>query len=360
MLKPSYDIPALPLEIDLETVTILKALSAANRALAELKGSAATIPNQSILIDTLSLQEAKASSEIENIVTTQDELFQADLFPQAPQSIAAKEVALYRATLKRGYDRLLESDGLILNSTIIEMFGLLKSRHDGFRTMPGTALRNEGTGATVFVPPQDHAAIIEHMNNLERFINDDGMSNLDPLIKMAVIHHQFESIHPFPDGNGRLGRILNVLYLTKADLLETPILYLSRYINTTKSDYYRLLQGVRDEGQWEDWVVYMLNGVAQTATLTLDLVENIRAQMAIAKQKMRAQLPKLYSHDLLNTLFRHPYTRIEFVVMDLGVTRQTAAKYLDTLAANGFVKKVSAGRSNYFVNEDLVALFQDV
>jgi Fic family protein len=359
MLAPTYEIPDLPLSVDLETVAIFKALSVANRALAELKGRAATIPNQNILIDTLSLQEAKASSEIENIVTTQDELFQADLFPSAPQSLAAKEVARYRATLKLGYDRLLQSRGLILNSNIIEMFGLLKSRGDSFRTMPGTALRNEETGATVFVPPQDGQAIIHHMNGLERFINDDASSSLDPLIKMAIIHHQFESIHPFPDGNGRLGRILNVLYLTRTGLLDIPILYLSRYINQTKSDYYRLLQGVRDDSAWEAWVLYMLRAVAETATITLDLVDGIRAQLSSVKNRMRSELPKLYSQDLLNTLFRHPYTRIEFVVTDLGVTRQTAAKYLDTLAENGFVKKVIAGRSNYYVNEPLVALFLD-
>lgn len=357
MLKPTYEIPVLPLSIDLETVAILKALSVANRALAELKGRAATIPNQSILIDTLSLQEAKASSEIENIVTTQDELFQADLFPSAPQSLAAKEVALYRATLKLGHARLLQSGGLILNSTIIDMFGLLKSRHDGFRTLPGTALRNEGTGETVFVPPQDGALIIAQMNALERFINDDTLSNLDPLIKMAIIHHQFESIHPFPDGNGRLGRILNVLYLTRTNLLEIPILYLSRHINQTKSNYYRLLQAVRDEGAWEAWVLYMLRAVAETASITLDLVEGIRSQMSSVKSRMRSELPKLYSQDLLNTLFRHPYTRIEFLVTDLSITRQTAAKYLDKLAEKGYVKKIVAGRSNYYVNEPLVALF---
>jgi Fic family protein len=360
MLTQTYQIPDLPLPADLETIAILKALSAANRALAELKGRAATIPNQSILIDTLSLQEAKASSEIENIVTTQDELFQADLFPTAPQSLAAKEVARYRATIKLGYERLQSNGGLILNSTIVEMFGLLKNRHDGFRTVPGTALRNEGSGETVFVPPQDARDIVTHMNALERFINDDSQSTLDPIIKMAIIHHQFESIHPFPDGNGRLGRMLNVLYLTRTGLLETPILYLSRYINQTKSSYYRLLQGVRDHGDWEAWVLYMLRAVSETAVTTLGLVEGIRAQMSVVKNRMRRELPKLYSQDLLNTLFRHPYTRIEFVVTDLGVTRQTAAKYLDTLAEHGLVKKVVSGRSNYYVNEPLVALFEEV
>ena len=215
MLKPTYIIPPLPPAVDLETVPVLKALAAANRALAELKGRAATIPNQGILIDTLALQEAKASSEIENIVTTQDELFQADLFPEGPQSPAAKEVALYRDALRLGYAHQQQTGGLIRNGTLIDMFRLLKRRDDGFRATPGTALKNESNGEIVFVPPQDAQEILAHMSALERFVNDDSVSDLDPLIKMALIHHQFESIHPFPDGNGRIGRILNVLYLTR-------------------------------------------------------------------------------------------------------------------------------------------------
>ena len=360
MLKENYVIPKLPLSIELETIAILKALSAANRSLAELKGRAATIPNQSILINTLALQEAKASSEIENIVTTEDELFQAELFPNATLSAATKEVALYRDALKLGYDSLLEHKGLILNSTIIKMFQLLKNRQDGFRTQQGTALKNETTGQIVFVPPQNCNDINRHMQELEKFINEDALSQIDPLIKMAIIHHQFESIHPFPDGNGRIGRILNVLYLTRTSLLEIPILYLSRRINATKSEYYRLLQAVRDEGAWEEWIVYMLISVAETATKTLSLVEAIRSQMAAAKQKMRREIPKIYTQDLLNTLFRHPYTKIEFVTDDLKVTRQTASKSLDILTEKGFVRKVISGRSNYYINEELVSLFQEV
>jgi Fic family protein len=361
MLKPTYIIPALPPPCDLETVPILKALATANRALAELKGRAASIPNQGILIDTLALQEAKASSEVENIVTSQDELFQADLFPDGPQSPAAKEVALYRDALRLGYAQLLRTDGLLLNATLIAMFQLLKRRDDGFRVTPGTALKNEGSGEIVFVPPQDAREIVAHMTALERFVNEDSASSLDPLIKMALIHHQFESIHPFPDGNGRIGRILNVLYLTRTGLLDTPILYLSRHITRSKANYYRLLQAVRDDGAWEAWVLYMLQAVAETARTTLALVEGIRSQMADAKHRMRSQLPKIYSQELLNNLFRHPYTRIEYVQQDLGLkARQTAAKYLDTLAAQGFVEKHQAGRNNYYVNIALVRLFSEV
>ena len=360
MLKPTYTLPRLPPPVELETVKVLKALNLASRALADLKGQARTIPNQAILIDTLALQEAKASSEVENIVTTQDELFQADVFPDDPQSPAAKEVARYRDALRLGLRRLLETGGLIPNSTLIDMFRLLKDRDDGFRVTPGTALKNERNGDIVFVPPQDANEIVALMTVLERFVNDDAVSNLDPLIKMALIHHQFESIHPFPDGNGRIGRILNVLYLTRTGLLDIPILYLSRHITRNKGDYYRLLQAVRDEGAWEEWVIFMLEGVAETAKTTLQLVSGIGELMQDAKHRMREELPKLYSQELLNNLFRHPYTRIEYVQGDLKITRQTAARYLDNLAEHGFVDKHRAGKNNYFINTRLVRLLMTV
>ena len=357
MLQSTCKIPALPPAENLETVLILKMLVRANRALAELKGRASSIPNQGILIDTLSLQEAKASSEIENIVTTQDELFQADLFPEGPRSPAAKEVALYRRAIKIGFDRVREDQGLIANRTLTTLYQTLKVRSDGFRATPGTALLNETTAERVYVPPQERSEIVSHMSELEKFVNVDEICDLDPLIKMALIHHQFESIHPFADGNRRVGRILNVLYLTKTGLLDIPILYLSRYVTHTKGDYYRLLQTVRDEDVWEDWILYMLAGVEETAQHALTLVEEIRTQMASVKRRMRDRLPKLYSQDLLNNLFRHPYTRVEFAVKDLGVTRQTAAKHLDKLADKGFVTKRSSGKHNYYVNDDLVELF---
>lgn len=360
MLKPTYQIPVLPPPVVLETVPVLKSLNSASRALADLKGQARAIPNQGILIDTLALQEAKASSEVENIVTTQDELFQAEVFPHDPQSPAAKEVARYRDALRLGHRRLLDTGGLIPNSTLIDMFRLLKDRQDGFRVTPGTALKNEKSGEIIFVPPQDAQEIVRLMSALERFVNDDSMSDLDPLIKMALIHHQFESIHPFADGNGRIGRILNVLYLTRTGLLDIPILYLSRHITRHKGDYYRLLQAVRDDGAWEDWVIFMLDAVAETAATTVDLVEGIGTQMRDTKHRLRAELPRLYSQDLLNNLFRHPYTRIEYVQNELGITRQTAARYLDTLADHGFVEKQRAGKNNYYINAALVRLLMTV
>lgn len=357
MLQPTYQLPNLPPDAELETVAVLRALSNAHRHLAELKGRARIIPNQDILIDTLGLQEAKASSEIENIVTTQDELFQTNLLTSDSLIGPAKEVALYRDALKAGYNAMQKHQGIITNNILIELFQLLKGTTGGFQVTPGTALKNQSTGETVYVPPQDANAIVSYMTKLENFINDDDASHLDPLIKMAIIHHQFESIHPFPDGNGRIGRILNVLYLTRSNLLETPILYLSRGINRTKSEYYRLLQNVRDDNKnWENWIVYMLNSVAETAQITLKLIDGINALMHEYKKRMRIETSKLYSQDLLNNLFRYPYTRIEYVQKDLDISRQTASKYLEQLVAVGLLEKHQAGRNQYYINTQLVTL----
>lgn len=359
MLKASYAIPALPPAGAEETPAVLRALAQAHRHLAELKGRAASIPNQGILIDTLALQEAKASSEIENIVTTQDELFQANAFPENPSSPAAKEVALYADALRHGFMEQRQLGGLLTNNMIIAMFQMLKRTDGDFRATPGTALKNDQTGEIVYVPPQEADVVRAHMAALESFINDDAASDLDPLVKMAIIHHQFESIHPFPDGNGRLGRIINVLYLTHTGLLDIPILYLSRYITSRKGDYYRLLQSVRQTGEWEPWLLFMLRGVAETAQETLAMIEAMRALMAEYKQRIRDDHARIYSQDLLNNLFRHPYTRIEYVQKDLDVSRPTATKYLDELAESGLLAKQRIGRNNYYINQRLVALFVD-
>lgn len=360
-LRATYAIAELPpAGVDFQTPQLLQALVSAHRHLAELKGCAGSIPNQGILINTLTLQEAKASSEVESYVTTQDELFQADLHIAEWVSPAAKEVSRYREALRHGFERMRQQQGILGNGTLIALFQLLKNSSETFRTTGGTVLKNEKTGATVFVPPQDGASVLAHMQALERFINDDVACALDPIIKMALIHHQFESIHPFSDGNGRIGRILCVLYLVRTGLLDTPVLYLSRYINRHKGDYYRLLQAVRDEtpnaAAWQDWVRFMLHAVADTAQRTVQLVGGMRALMAETKQRLRSDVPKLYSQDLLNNLFRHPYTRIEFVQRDLGITRQTAARYLRQLAQAGLVKEHSQGKHLYFINVPLVQL----
>ncbi len=313
-----------------------------------------------MLIDTLSLQEANASSEIENIVTTQDELFRASVSKEGRLLGAAKEVVRYRDALRLGYSQMRETQGLITNNTIVEMFQLLKGRTDGFRTQMGTELQNEVTGETVYVPPQPADDIPALMAGLERYINDSQLGDTDPLIKMALIHHQFESIHPFSDGNGRIGRIINVLYLTKVGLLDIPILYLSRFINTRKDDYYRLLQAVRDQEAWEEWVLYILQGIAETSKSTLHLIDEIRVLMARYKSGLRALPNNIYSQDLINNLFRHPYTRIDIVAADLSVSRQTAAKYLDILVDARLLSKLKSGRQNYYVNDALVTLLVDV
>jgi Fic family protein len=330
-----------------DTPAILKKLASSSRQLAELKGIAASIPNQGILINTLGLQEAKDSSEIENIVTTHDELFKDDVLPEAFANPAAKEVLRYRQALRLGFDQVHQT-GLITANHIIEIQAELERNNAGFRKLPGTALKNAG-GETVYTPPQEPAEIVALMGDLERFINDPDCFASDPLIKMALIHHQFESIHPFYDGNGRTGRILNVLYLVKEGLLDVPVLYLSSHIVRTKTDYYHLLQTVRDDDSWEDWVLYMLEAVEQTAGHTIATIHAIKTALFDYKHRIRTGY-KFYSQDLINNLFTHPYTKIEFVQRDLKVSRLTATKYMEALADDGFVQKHKVGRSNYYVN----------
>lgn len=331
---------------------ILKQLVAAHRRLAEFKGVVATIPNRNILISTLGLQEAKDSSAIENIVTTHDELFRDSAFPEAPSNPAAKEVLRYRQALAVGFDDVRKS-GLLTVNQIIAIQAELEQNKAGLRKLPGTALK-DGAGHTVYTPPQNPNDVVALLGQLEHFINDPTASALDPLIKLALIHHRFESIHPFYDGNGRTGRIINVLYLVQQGLLDIPVLYLSRHIVHTKVDYYRLLQAVRDDDQWEAWVLYILTAIERTALDGIDTIHAIRALMQGLKQRIRAQY-RFYSQDLINNLMSHPYTKIDFIRRDLKVSRLTATRYLDELVDGGFLHKQKVGRSNYYVN---VPLFQ--
>jgi len=347
----------LPPETDLETISVLKKAASAHRYLAELKGVSATIPNQSILINTLSLQEAKDSSAIENIITTHDDLFREEIFPEYELNAAAKEVSSYVSALKTGYS-LVKSSGLLTSNQIIDIQAKMEKTRSGFRKLPGTELRNEQTGETVYIPPQDPETIISLMSNLENYINDNNLSDVDPLIKMAVIHYQFESIHPFYDGNGRTGRIINVLYLVLEDLLDIPVLYLSRYIVRNKSEYYRLLQKVRDESAWEDWILFMLNAVEETSKQTILMVKAIRKVLLDYKQFIRAKY-KFYSQDLINNLFFHPYTKIEFIMRDIKVSRHTATKYLDALCEDGLLKKQKIIRTNYYINTALYSILTE-
>ncbi|MGY4385741.1 Fic family protein [Pedobacter sp. UYP24] len=349
-----WTLDKLPLAIELETVKVLKALPAAHAALAELKGIASTIPNQSILINTLGLQEAKDSSAIENIITTHDDLYKSELNLDAFKSMEAKEVQNYILALKKGFE-LIKKDNLLTNRTIIEVQETLEDNNAGFRKLPGTALKNAVTGEVVYTPPQDYEQINQLMSNLVKYINDSEMQDCDPLIKMAMIHFQFESIHPFYDGNGRTGRIINILYLILEGLQNLPILYLSNYIIKHKADYYRLLQKVRDENLWEEWLLFMIRGIEITARETIELIIKIKDLMLDFKHKLRDNY-KFYSQDLLNNLFKHPYTKIEFLVNDLGVSRLTAGNYLNKLAEDKMLRKEKLGTGNYYINEDLFAL----
>lgn len=347
----SWKLQNLPLEVDLESKKVLKALPSAHAALAELKGIASTIPNQTILINTLGLQEAKDSSAIENIITTHDDLYKSELNIDAFKSLNAKEVQNYITALKRGFE-LIKSTDLLTNKTIIEIQEVLEENKAGFRKLPGTALKNSATGETIYTPPQDKNEILDLMGNLEQYINDPKLQDCDPLIKMAIIHFQFESIHPFYDGNGRTGRIINILYLVLQDLQNLPILYLSNYIIKHKKKYYEYLQGVRDKNEWENWILFIIKGVEETAKETIKLILSIKSEMLEFKHRLRNNY-KFYSQDLLNNLFKHPYTKIDFVMTDLNVTRLTAANYLNKLADDGLLRKEKLGTANYYINETL-------
>ena len=353
----SFELQPLPVpaSVDLEPSTVLRQAARAHRALAELKGAAATIPNETILIDTLALQEAKDSSAIENIITTDDDLFQGDTLSGQFPSPAAKEVHNYVAALKVGFERVRRQGFLRLEDVVAIQEALVENRA-GLRKLPGTVLRNQQTGEVVYEPPQHPADVERLMGNFLEHFHRAEPGDSDPLVRMAVLHFQFESIHPFYDGNGRTGRILNLLHLVLHGLLDLPVLYLSRHIVRHKADYYRGLQAVRESGAWEPWVLYVLRAVEETSRETLGKVRGIRTLMQETKQKLRSDLPKLYSQDLLNSLFRHPYTKIEFIERDFGVSRQTAMKYLAALEAADFVRKTKMGRTNFYVNEALTGM----
>lgn len=358
----SYEIPLLPLPYDLETKAVLRQANKANRKLAELKGVAQTIPNERILISSLTLQEAKDSSAVENIVTTQDDLYRAGLDAGFTLiGAATKEVLFYREAINDGF-KLVRNKNILTLNDIKRIQEVLEQNSAGFRTTPGTQLKRSSDGAVIYTPPQDGQRIVELMSNLEQFINDDELCPIDPLVKMAIIHHQFESIHPFYDGNGRTGRIVNILYLVTSGLLDLPILYLSRYITHNKAEYYERIQAIRNatgdnSAQWEAWILYMLRGVEQTAEETIALVKNIGKLMTEYKNIIRPAFGGKYSHELLNGLFYHPYTKIGHLESNMQVSRQTAAKYLDKLASLGLLQKERMGKDNYYINTQLMELF---
>lgn len=348
---PYNDLPELPPRAELETVPVLKMAARAHRAIAELKISGRLIPNQAVLIQALGLSEAKLSSEIENIVTTNDELYRAFADGNMPIEPQTKEVLHYKDALWHGFKALTQKKRLLTTPLFIELVQILRSSTHGLRTLPGTKLVNP-TGETKYTPPEGESIIQRKLSNLEAFMHTE--SSLDPLIKMAVMHYQFEAIHPFADGNGRAGRILNILYLVDKQLLDIPILYLSRYIIANKTAYYNGLQQVTESNAWESWVLYMLLGLEQTAIVTKEQILTIHDLIQKTAQKVRLELPRIYSKDLIEILFRSPYCKIKFLEESGIAKRQTASVYLKELQRIGILQGIKMGRDIYYLNESFL------
>lgn len=340
----------LPPQVTLETNRVLKQLSRSHRALAELKGYADTIPNKNILINIVTINEAKDSSEIENIITTHDELFRA-MSQEGYKNPAAKEVVSYRTALWKGYE-LVRENQILTTNMIIDIQKIIEKNNAGVRKLPGTTLKNQSTGEVVYTPPSGEIEILNLMSNLEKYINED-FDNLDPLVKLAVIHYQFESIHPFYDGNGRTGRIINILYLVLKDLLDSPILYLSKFIIRNKTSYYKLLQEVRTAHKWEEWVLFILEGIEQTSEETLKLVKKINAAVSETAEDIKNVLPKIYSKELVELLFFEFYTKIKLIENGLNISRRTASAYLIALEKEGFLSSQMVGKEKIYLNKRL-------
>jgi Fic family protein len=352
--KPFNDLPHLPPKADVETRPVLKKAITAGRALAELKGLGATIPNQALLVNSLILQEAKASSEIENIVTTNDALFKAYTAKTSQVDPATKEVLRYREALWEGYNTLKQRPVLSTN-LFVNIVQTIRENQSGIRHIPGTTIANAVTGEILYTPPEGEAIIRDKLKNLEAFIH--AVDEMDPLIKLALVHYQFEAIHPFSDGNGRTGRILNILFLILHGLLDLPVLYLSKFIIERKNDYYRLLRQVTEQGLWEPWILFMLKAVEETAVFTRERILAIRALMIETMERARKELPvRVYSNELIELLFRQPYTKGQFLV-DAGIAkRQTAAEYLRELERIGVLKAHKIGKETLYLNVKLYGL----
>ena len=353
---PYNQLSPLPPNVDIESKKILKKAASSHRQLAELKGIANTIPNQTILINSIILQEARSSSEIENVITTNDKLYQAFSSSQRSIDPQTKEVLRYRQALWTGFDRLKKRHTFSTN-LFVELFQIIKQTNEGIRTAPGTRVA-DGRGRIVYSPPEGERVIRDKLADLEKFIHDDD--KIDPLVKLALIHYQFEAIHPFTDGNGRTGRIMNVLYLVYKKLLDLPIIYLSQYIIEHKLEYYRLLRGVTYEKEWESWIIYMLDAIEKTSINTKEKITRIRDQFNKTVEKARKELPShVYSKELIELIFEQPYCKIQFIV-DKGIAkRQTAAVYLNELERIRILKKKKVGKENLFLNKRLFEILKN-
>ncbi len=352
--KAFNKLPLLPPNRKVETIKILRQESKSAVALGELKGLAKTLPNPNILINAIVLKEAKASSEIENVITTQDKLYQA-LYAKADKpDVATKEVLRYREALLMG-TQLVREKGFLNTNGIITIQNELEENNAGIRKLPGTALINDLTKEVIYTPPDQVDTILYLMQNLEEYLNNDAEDDISPLIKLAVQHYQFESIHPFYDGNGRTGRIINVIYLILKGLLNEPILYLSSYIIKHKSDYYRLLQEVRSKNNWEDWILYLLIGIETTARETIKQIHEINTLFTHVQKDIQEKLPKIYSKDLVEQLFVHPYCKNDFLTSYLKIERKAAARYLNHLVSIGILKAEQKGKEHIYIN---IALYE--
>jgi len=338
--------------VNLETLNIMRAVSRANRKLAELKGFAEIVPNKNILINAITINEAKDSSEIENIITTHDELFEA-MSDKKYYKGPAKEVLNYKEALWHGMC-LIKERNILTTNIIVEIQNIIGGNNAGIRKQSGTVLKNERTGEVVYRPPETENEIRELLSNLEVYINSDD--EVDDLIKLAVIHYQFESIHPFYDGNGRTGRIINILYLVLKGLLDSPILYLSKYVMKNKKEYYQLLQNIQVESDWESWIIYMLDGIAEMSEESLHILQDINNLINDTIILIKEKRPKIYSWELVEVIFKEFYTRISSVENALGVTRKTASNYLNELVELGVIESESRGREKIFVNKKLLSI----
>lgn len=353
--RPYNDLPALPPQQDAETKAILRACIAARAALAELRVSGQLIPNQAVLINSIPLLEAQASSEIENIVTTTDRLFRFANEPGNHADAATKEALRYRTALHQGF-RMLK-DRPVSTSMAIEVCRTIKGVELDVRATPGTALMNDATGQVIYTPPEGRDLLRDKLANWERYIHE--AEEIDPLIRLAVMHYQFEAIHPFTDGNGRTGRVLNLLYLVDKGLLDIPVLYLSRYIIRNKPAYYRLLLEVTTNGAWEKWILFMLEAVRETAEWSTNKIRAVRELLDQTAERMRRDTPKIYSRELAEIIFVNPYCRISDLVAAGIAKRQSASVYLKALAERGLLEEIKAGRENLYINPALLGLLTD-
>jgi len=354
---PHYKLDFLPPPREkVETIEILRQTNKSAAALAELKGIAKTIPNQAMLINAIVLQEAKDSSEVENIITTQDELYKALTANKSTQSIETKEVVNYRKAIFSGFN-IVKKQRFIRVNDIIGIQQELVDNIAGIRSTPGTVLKNDKTGEIVYTPPQDKAEIQELLTN---FINHYNQKNteLSPLINLAILHYQFESIHPFYDGNGRTGRIINILYLILNELIDVPILYLSSYLIKNKTEYYRLLNKTNHDGEWENWIIFMLKAVESTSRDTIIKIINIKNLLDNTIIKVQNESPKIYRKELVELLFEQPYSKIDFVVARLGVERKAASRYLKELEEIGVLKSQKVGREILYINKELIKILK--